>query len=200
MAPGSRTTRFAVLAALVGNVLVTRAQDSSPGGPTHPNIAPNCNGFHTVEEGQGCWDIQQLYDISLSDFLEWNPDVSEDCLVNFWLGSAYCVSVGPPVTTTSSSSTRPPVTTTVITSSSAQSSSDQASQSSITTSNTTYSTRVPVTEWDVTGTTIGTAFPPVKTQAGQHEQCSDWHYVNNGHTCEYIVESYGGPGLTMRDL
>ncbi|KAL3295352.1 carbohydrate-binding module family 50 protein [Colletotrichum asianum] len=178
-----------LLAVSVGVLLRTvGAQDSTPGGPTHPNIAPNCNAFHTVVDGDGCWSIQQKYGISAEDFLAWNPDVSEDCLTNFWLGNAYCVGVGAAVTTSSTSSV---VST---------SSGPITQTTAVTTPNATYSTRVPVTEWNITGTTIGTTFPPQKTQAGQHADCIDWHYVGDAHTCAYIVESYGGPELTMSNF
>lgn len=178
-----------LVAVYVGVLLGTvGAQDSTPGGPTHPNIAPNCNAFHTVVDGDGCWSIQQKYGISAEDFLAWNPDVSEDCLTNFWLGNAYCVGVGAAVTTSSTSSVM------------STSSGPITQTTAVTTPNATYSTRVPVTEWNITGTTIGTTFPPQKTQAGQHADCIDWHYVGDAHTCAYIVESYGGPELTMSNL
>ncbi|KAJ0350062.1 hypothetical protein KNSL1_004207 [Colletotrichum chrysophilum] len=181
----SRSLHAVFVGVLLGTV---GAQDSTPGGPTHPNIAPNCNAFHTVVDGDGCWSIQQKYGITAEDFLAWNPDVSEDCLTNFWLGNAYCVGVGAAVTTSSTSSV---VST---------SSGPITQTTAVTTPNATYSTRVPVTEWNITGTTIGTTFPPQKTQAGQHADCIDWHYVGDAHTCAYIVESYGGPELTMSNF
>lgn len=73
-----------------------RAQDTTPTGSTQPNISKSCNGWHTVVNGDGCWSIEQKYGITHAQFLAMNPDVSQDCLTNFWPGSAYCVREGPP--------------------------------------------------------------------------------------------------------
>src|SRR5687768_11383376 len=86
-------------AAVVLNLLilpVIQAQDAFPNGPTFENIAPNCNAYHTVVDGDGCWSISQDYGITVDQFYEWNPDIADDCGTNFWPGYAYCVGVGPP--------------------------------------------------------------------------------------------------------
>ncbi|KAH7175194.1 LysM domain-containing protein [Dactylonectria macrodidyma] len=41
----------------------------------------------------------------MAQFFAWNPAVSEDCLTNFWLGSAYCVGVSSSPTSTTASAT-----------------------------------------------------------------------------------------------
>lgn len=62
------------------------AQDSSPSGSTLTGIAANCDAYHTVVSGDTCYSIEQLYDITSDEFLEWKPAVSSDCLTNFWSG------------------------------------------------------------------------------------------------------------------
>jgi hypothetical protein len=41
----------------------------------------------------------------------------------------------------------------------------------------------------VSSTTVETAFPPKKTQAGQPSYCINWHLVAAGETCQGIVGS-----------
>ncbi|EEP82317.1 predicted protein [Uncinocarpus reesii 1704] len=185
------TIRLILLIAilLLLEVHYVRSQDSQPGGPTMPNIAPNCNAFHTVEAGESCWSISTKYGISLDDFFAWNPDVSPDCATNFWGGYAYCVGVGDipssMVTTGStelpSSSSSISITTTTTT---------RGSSSSAEPSNTEpYSTRYPITDWNITATTTETAFPPKRTQPGQPVDCTDWHLVSTADTCDNIAGS-----------
>ncbi|ROW16958.1 hypothetical protein VPNG_01098 [Cytospora leucostoma] len=80
------------------------AQDSSPSGPTLTGIAANCDAYHTVVSGDTCYSIEQLYDITSDEFLEWNPAVSSDCLTNFWSGYSYCVGVDTSVSTSATPS------------------------------------------------------------------------------------------------
>lgn len=60
-------------------------------GPTMDGIAPNCNKWHTVVEGDDCSTIEKQYDITADQFFEWNPAVSKDCITNFWLKSSVTV-------------------------------------------------------------------------------------------------------------
>ncbi|KAF1359810.1 hypothetical protein EJ07DRAFT_82962, partial [Lizonia empirigonia] len=178
---------------------LVNAQDKSPTGPTHPNIAKNCNAFHTVVDGDGCWSVENKYGISHSDFITWNPDVSDDCLTNFWLGSSYCVGVGAVVSTsTASQSTSLPVpsSSSIKLSSSSSSrvslgsSSTRSFSSSIAATTTApYSIREPIVTWNVSSTTVESIFPPKKTQEGQPSYCIDWHLVVAGETCQQIVGS-----------
>jgi hypothetical protein len=73
-----------------------RAQESSPAGQTFPDTVWNCSGWHTIVDGDSCWTIQQKYNITAAQFLQWNPSVSADCKTNFWLKYSYCVRVGAP--------------------------------------------------------------------------------------------------------
>jgi hypothetical protein len=185
------------------------AQDKSPTGPTHSNIAKNCNAFHTVVDGDGCWLIENKYGIPHTDFIKWNPDVSDDCLTNFWLGSSYCVGVGAVVSTStaSRSASRPVPSSSSSMKLSSSSSSRVSSRSSSTrslsssiaaTTTAPYSIREPVVTWNVSSTTVESIFPPKKTQEGQPSYCRDWHLVVAGETCQQIVGS--ATWATMADL
>lgn len=58
--------------------------------------------------GDNCGTIETEYGISHSQFLEWNPAVSSDCLTNFWGGYAYCVAIsGSPTSTATSTGGTP---------------------------------------------------------------------------------------------
>lgn len=164
------------------------AQDGSPTGPTHPNIAKNCNAFHTIVDGDGCWSLENKYAISHADFIKWNPDVSDDCLTNFWLGSSYCVGVGAAISTaTRSTSTSVPVTSSSSSISSKVSSAISSSTQKPVTPTAPYSIREPVITWNVSSTTVESVFPPKKTQEGQVSYCNNWHLVSAGETCQQIV-------------
>jgi hypothetical protein len=167
------------------------AQDSSPGGPVHEGQPENCNGWHTVVDRDNCENVSQRYNISLEQFLEWNPAVSTDCRDNFWLESAYCVRVGersPTPTITSSSISSSIVSSqTTISSVSKTTSTSYASTSSF---NSTYSTLHPVTSWDVLPTSTDTTWPPTKTLAGETEICNSWHRIVPGDTCQRMLDRF----------
>ncbi|KAK3395012.1 hypothetical protein B0H63DRAFT_385493 [Podospora didyma] len=178
-----------------------RAQDSSPSGPTMPNIASNCNAYHTVVSGDGCWSITQLYDITLAEFYAWNPDVTDDCSTNFWLGYSYCVGIGAATPSTTSSSSRSGTSSSTKSTASTSSHSITSTTSSSATvpsqppsstfvSNTEpYSTRYPITNLTIAPTSISDAFPPQRTQPGQPATCNDWYLVSAADTCDTIVSS-----------
>lgn len=70
----------------------TTTSGASPTITPMPDIVENCTKYHVVVEGDGCYDISVAYDISLSDFYSWNPDIGTDCY-NLWLGYGVCVGV-----------------------------------------------------------------------------------------------------------
>ena len=72
-----------------------KGQTTVPSGPTQPNIVKTCSIFHAVVAGDGCGSLEKKYGITHENFIKWNPDVSTDCSLNFWLDYAYCVGVGP---------------------------------------------------------------------------------------------------------
>ncbi len=200
---------LAVAAALLS--LSARAQDSSPTGPTFPNMAANCNAFHTVVSGDSCWDITVSYGLTLSQFYDWNPDIEDECGTNFWLGYSYCVGVGSapsasssaPISTSAlpASSSIPPSSSSVPSSSSSFSSappSSITSAASSTTSSRPYTALHPITEYNITTIPVETQFPPTRTLSGQPAACTNWHLPNAFDTCRRIVASYSS--LTDEDL
>ncbi|KAI0103312.1 carbohydrate-binding module family 50 protein [Nemania sp. FL0031] len=68
--------------------------------PTQAGMVSNCNHFHFVESGQTCSAIAALYDISVAQFVQWNPAAKSDC-TGLWASTYACVGVAPPTTTTS---------------------------------------------------------------------------------------------------
>jgi LysM domain len=187
---------FLLRAALVALSLTISHAGAQVTSPTHPGIAANCNAWHTVKSGDSCWLIETTYAISHTNFIQWNPAVSNDCSTNFWVGYAYCVAAGAQVSTTPST-TSPTIT--------GSRSSITSSRSSVVTSssapipaNATYSIREPITSWNLTSPTIENQFPPQRTQAGQPSYCNNWYYVGTGDTCEIIAGST--IGMTMEDL
>ena len=157
-------------------------QDTSPSGPSQPGTASNCNKWYTVKSGDGCYSVETAFGITHTQFLAWNPAVSDDCTTNFWLGYSYCIGVSS--TVASSSSSIIGTTTTPVTSSSAP----------ITTTasvNATYSIRNPVTSYNLSTPTTDRTWPPTKTQAGQPSYCNKWYLIEAGDTCEIIYRKFG---------
>ncbi|RNJ56991.1 hypothetical protein D7B24_006514 [Verticillium nonalfalfae] len=70
-----------------------RPSKPRPPGPTHTGQPNDCDEWDVVEPGDTCGSLAESNDISLSQFFEWNPAVSHDCVANFWIGQSYCVGV-----------------------------------------------------------------------------------------------------------
>lgn len=185
------SARQQIAAALIlCGAISAAAADAAP-GPTMPNTIANCNKWFLANDGDSCATAQAAGGISATQFFEYNPDVSKDCLTNFWPTYYYCIGLGPEL---SSSSSSVGTTTTKTTSSSSTS----APLTSTTSVNATYSIRNPVVTWNITTPTIGTTYPPKETQAGQPSYCIDWHLVGLGETCQTVVNRYST--LTMDNL
>ncbi|KAK7922955.1 hypothetical protein PG985_007026 [Apiospora marii] len=164
-----------------------------------PNTAPNCNKFWTVEKDSGdtCWSITQKFGITLDQFYTWNPDVTDDCATNFWVGESYCVGIDPNKPTTISS-----LSSSSIGSTSTRSTRSSSASSPITTSmppNTEpYTANWPITNWTITPTTIESSFPPQRTQPGQPPRCNNWYLVEPTDTCKMILST--NSWLTLEKL
>lgn len=61
--------------------------------PVQPGMVDNCADFHLVENGDTCYDIAIENDISLNDFLEWNPEVGGAACTGLWLDAYVCVGI-----------------------------------------------------------------------------------------------------------
>ncbi|KAM0324885.1 hypothetical protein ACHAQA_007851 [Verticillium albo-atrum] len=167
-------------------------------GPTIAGIASNCNVWHTVITGDTCYDLWQTYGITTDEFVEWNPAVSADCGTNFWLGYSYCMGVDETKATTTTSSSATTTTSSTITSSKISVTSSEAS-TSVNTTTTPYSTRYPVTSYNLTAPYTATALPPQHTLSGQPSYCNAWHQVAGGQTCTDVVNFYSNR-LTLEQL
>lgn len=60
--------------------------------PQMPGIVDKCNKFRKVESGDSCYSLNQAADITLKQFLAWNPKVNDGC-TNLWKGYYVCVGV-----------------------------------------------------------------------------------------------------------
>ncbi|KAI9041497.1 LysM peptidoglycan-binding domain-containing protein [Aspergillus affinis] len=162
--------------------------DSSPTGPTLPGTASNCNRWYKIKKGDGCDSVQKSFGISAKDFFAWNPDVSSDCLKNFWVDNAYCVGVGPVSSGSHSHSPSPSPITTSSDKTSHPSSSSPWSPHPSASGPTSYTFNHPITS--------PPPLPPPptetawKTQAGQPKGCYRWHKVQYGETCRKIAIRY----------
>lgn len=161
----------------------TQSQGTRPPGPTFTGTPSNCNRWHLVEANQDCDIITSLYGISREQFHEFNPVVSKDCTINFWLGYAYCIGVGPSSSILISEfTTTTPLTTTTT---------DFFSS--------TYSIRHPLSSWVIETPAPDDSWPPTMTQAGQPSFCNDWYQVQGPDTCESIWQRYR-TWITLADL
>lgn len=200
--------------------------DSSPAGPTLPGTASNCSRWYKIKKGDTCDSVQKSLGITAKDFLAWNPDVSADCLKNFWVDQAYCVGVGPgspspgstlaPSVSVSSGASVPlPSPTvahsgssspTVISSRSSSRTVVSSGSSPLSTPATaspsgasTYTFNHPITSQTlISPSSTETAWPPTKTHPGQPATCNKWHQIQYGETCSKIKALYSL--ITMDDL
>ncbi|KAL4998532.1 hypothetical protein BDV10DRAFT_201217 [Aspergillus recurvatus] len=90
---------------------ITTATSTSTNGvttptPIRPGMVGNCDAFHMVVDGDGCTAIAQQYGISMSQLVNYNPEVKADCS-GLWLGYYVCVSIigVEPTTTITTTST-----------------------------------------------------------------------------------------------
>ncbi|KAH8624629.1 hypothetical protein IG631_20094 [Alternaria alternata] len=58
--------------------------------PIQSGMTTNCNKFHLVVSGDGCYDLASTYSISLDDFYAWNPAVGSEC-TSLWTKTYVCV-------------------------------------------------------------------------------------------------------------
>ena len=151
---------FALL--LLPLVIKVLGQEDQPSGPTQPNTVSNCNKWYTVKSGDSCFTVETEFKISHADFLKWNPDVSDDCITNFWVKNAYCVGIGSTTTSKSSStSSRSSSTSSAAATTSNAAGATTGSAAATTSSATgTYSIRNPSTSFNITTPTVDMSWPP----------------------------------------
>ncbi|KAK3935764.1 hypothetical protein QBC46DRAFT_42828 [Diplogelasinospora grovesii] len=143
---------------------------TTPSAPTQTGTIPSCDLWYVVTSTDTCATVTAAFNITLAQFLAWNPAVSQDCATNFWAGDAYCVGINPHYTSTSSSmpvSSASPTTTT------------PPGTYSIFSGNTTFSY-----------TSTNATWPPTATQTGIASNCQRWYEVQPGDSCQDIVNQY----------
>ncbi|KAI0143678.1 hypothetical protein GGR57DRAFT_341918 [Xylariaceae sp. FL1272] len=89
----------------------TPTPTNGPGAPTQTGQPSNCVKWYIVKDGDSCPSVENAFFITSAQFLEWNPSVSEDCAVGFWLGYAYCVGTTDSISTTRVTATATPTPT-----------------------------------------------------------------------------------------
>ena len=189
---------FALL--LLPLVIKVLGQEDQPSGPTQPKTVSNCNKWYTVKSGDSCFTVETEFKISHADFLKWNPDVSDDCITNFWVKNAYCVGIGSTTTSKSSSSSRSSSTSSAAATTSNAAGATTGSAAATTSSATsTYSIRNPSTSSNITTPTVDMSWPPKKTQAGQPTHCNRWYMVEGGDTCDTVYSKFGS-SMTRKQL
>ncbi|KZF20520.1 carbohydrate-binding module family 50 protein [Xylona heveae TC161] len=88
----------------------TSSPSSTVPSPLMPSTRADCPQYYQIQDGDGCWNVEQKYDISTDQFNAWNPYVGSQCQ-NFWPGYYLCVatpsggSSSAPSTTTASPTT-----------------------------------------------------------------------------------------------
>ncbi|KAH2125637.1 hypothetical protein KXW75_003140 [Aspergillus fumigatus] len=63
-------------------------------------IVSDCTEFYKAIAGDGCYAIATAHDITLAQFIAWNPAVNSDCS-GLWVDEYYCVAVAKATSTTS---------------------------------------------------------------------------------------------------
>ncbi|KAF2445203.1 carbohydrate-binding module family 50 protein [Karstenula rhodostoma CBS 690.94] len=75
--------------------------------PLQPEIAPNCDAFYFVQQGDNCETIAKANGISAAQFLAWNPKAGSDC-TGLWANAYACVSIIGHTPTSAAPSTTTP--------------------------------------------------------------------------------------------
>lgn len=62
--------------------------------PTRSGTPDDCTKYYTVESGDGCAKIQDLFSIDFATLYRWNPSIGANC-ENLWVDYGVCVAGGP---------------------------------------------------------------------------------------------------------
>ncbi|KAK0666031.1 hypothetical protein QBC41DRAFT_339383 [Cercophora samala] len=166
--------KFTLSAALLTGL----ASLASAQSPQMPGLSPSCNRYHYVQSGDTCAVIAAANGISIAQFLSWNPEVNAGC-TNLWLNYFVCTGVSA---TTSSTAGNGGTTLITVTSTAGNGG---------TTTGTATST---AGNGGTTTTSTGATSTPTNTapqMPGLPSNCSLFHTVVTGDTCEVIAASYG---------
>ncbi|CCM00582.1 uncharacterized protein FIBRA_02618 [Fibroporia radiculosa] len=81
----------------------TSSASAIPTNVANGTTTSGCLLYYTVQSGDSCGGIESNFNITLTQFIAWNPEVNSQC-TNIDVGLAYCVN-GPNVTTTTTTTT-----------------------------------------------------------------------------------------------
>ncbi|KAL4981676.1 LysM domain protein [Aspergillus falconensis] len=96
------TTEPSTTSTLTTATTTTATYSGGIPSPTQSGLISTCNDYYYVQNGDTCYDIQDLYgDFTLSQFYTWNPSISSGCS-GLEPGYYVCVGVASTSTTTSS--------------------------------------------------------------------------------------------------
>ncbi|KAF3924364.1 hypothetical protein AA313_de0202029 [Arthrobotrys entomopaga] len=86
------TTSTSTTSLTTSSTATTTESPTGPTAPIEPGTVENCNKWHTVSTGDGCWSIYTDAGLTADEFYAWNPEVGTDCS-NLWLGYSVCIGV-----------------------------------------------------------------------------------------------------------
>ncbi|KAJ5939135.1 hypothetical protein N7466_002269 [Penicillium verhagenii] len=159
-----------LLAAVLAAGQIASGYLVAPAGTAFPGASSECSAWVYGSPSLTCAEIESEYDITLTQFATWNPDlfeISATCAIIS--GYYYCVQINfeSTVTTTSSSSTS-------------------------TSTSTTFVTSVATTVTGSTSTVWGDGLStPSPIQTGMTNICYEYHLVVSEDTCAAIASSAG---------
>jgi LysM repeat protein len=62
----------------------------NPTGNLAPGVTSNCSKYYTVQSGDTCNSVAQMFGTTFTQLQALNTELDSDCS-NLWLGYAYCV-------------------------------------------------------------------------------------------------------------
>lgn len=86
------TTLATITTTLSSTTTTTTGAGTTTPTPYQPDMVDDCDLFHLVVSGDGCYDIAAAANITLDEFYDWNPDVGDTC-ATLYLGYYVCIGV-----------------------------------------------------------------------------------------------------------
>ncbi|KAK4247525.1 hypothetical protein C7999DRAFT_14483 [Corynascus novoguineensis] len=140
-----------------------RVRDAVPNYPVAPDTTPYCSWWWDNDGSISCEDMPDIWDITLDDFVRWNPSLAAGCSA-LKTDMSFCVEAAdePPVSTTAK-----PTSSTSTTASTSRSSSSSSSSSSF------------------------GIVTPTPIQPGMVDDCDAFYLVEQGDSCDTIASKNG---------
>lgn len=90
----SISTTTKTISTILSNTATLTATVAAP-TQTRSGSTVSCYEWYVVQSGDGCWAIEQDFDITIDELILWNTDLDSDC-DGLWANYAYCVD-GPAI-------------------------------------------------------------------------------------------------------